>query len=431
MKPICLIQSPLATRSGYGDAARDIARHIIELDVYDVILVSLPWGSTPMTALDPVKDAELIKRIATIPVQLPRQPELYIQVSIPSEFQPVGKYNIGITAGIETNVCSLEWLEGCNRMDVIWCMSNHAKNVFQTTTVDQRNQQGQTVRQVKLERPIDVLHNCVNLGTFHPREVAEIPKTIRTELQSIPEEFVFLFVGHWLKGNVGEDRKNVGLLVKIFCEVFKDMPSSKRPALLLKTSGAGFSHMDHDAIMTKIQQIRASVTPNPPNVYLLHGDLTDEEMSGLYNHPKVKAHVNFTKGEGFCRPLLEATTSKKPIIASGWSGHLDFLDSENAILLNGTLTKVDPSVVWPGVIIEESSWFSVDTNMAATAMMAVYRNYDKFLPRAETLYKKTKENFAYPTIKARTKELLDKYAPQFQMVAPLSLPKLKKISLNT
>ena len=121
-KPICVIQSPLATRSGYGDFARDVAWHIIDLDLYDVKLISTPWGACPMNALDGTnaKDGELIKRVVVPPIQLPRQPELYIQITIPNEFQPMGKFNIGITAGIETNMCSKDCIDVCNLMDTVW-----------------------------------------------------------------------------------------------------------------------------------------------------------------------------------------------------------------------------------------------------------------------------------------------------------------------
>ena len=49
------------------------------------------------------------------------------------------------------------------------------------------------------------------------------------------------------------------------------------------------------------------------------------EMNSIYNHSKVKAMVSLTKGEGFGRPLLEFSLSQKPLIVSGWSGHMDFL----------------------------------------------------------------------------------------------------------
>lgn len=430
-KPLALIQAPYAVRAGYGDMSRDIIRHLIELGQYEVILISMPWGSCPMNALkanDP-KDMPLISRTLNPPFQLPRQPELFIQISVPNEFNKVGKYNIGITAGIETTVCSPEWLEGCNRMDVIWTISEHSKRVFEGTVLDQHDQQsGQLMRQFKLQVPIDVLHNCVDTNIFHKiNDPKELPVSVKSELDMIKEDFNFLFVGHWLQGDIGADRKNVGLLIKTFCETFKNKIGSNRPGLIVKTSGAEFSLMDQDEMLKKIRAIRDAVGVGCPNVYLLHGDLSEAEMNGLYNHPKVKVHVSFTKGEGFGRPLLEATQSRKPVIVSGWSGHLDFLNADESVLLGGELKAVDESAVWQGVIMREAQWFNVDVANASRAMQYVMKNYGKLLNGALTLAKKNKDKFGYDTIKQNTATLLEKYVPKFAMPVPMKLPKLRKI----
>jgi glycosyltransferase involved in cell wall biosynthesis len=429
-KPICVIQGPFATRSGYGDMARDIIRHIASLDRYDLKLVSMPWGACPTNALSEAnpKDAEIIKHIVPIPVQLPRQPELYIQISVPNEFQPVGKYNIGITAGIETTLCSVEWLQGMNRMDLILTISEHSKRILEGTTVEQRTPDGRVVGSLKLEKPIEVLHCCVDTSIFRRVEKKDIPFTILSTLKNVKEEFNFLFVGHWMKGNMGEDRKNVGMLVKIFCETFKGAPANVKPGLILKTSGAGFSIMDRESILSKIRSVRQSVGENCPNVYLLHGELTEDEMNGLYNHPKVKAHVSFTKGEGFGRPLLEATMSRKPVIASGWSGHLDFLNPDDALLIGGELKNVEPGAVWPGVILPEAQWFNIDPNEAAKALYHVFKNHGKHLDGAYRIARKNEELFSYQAIEKRTHEIIDARVPKFAVAVPMNLPKLKKVT---
>lgn len=426
-KPMCVIQSPFETRSGYGDMARDIIRHIIDLDLYDVKLVSLPWGATPMNALDPIKDVELINRIITPPVQLPRQPELFIQISVPNEFQPMGKYNIGITAGIETTLVSIPWIDGCNRMNVIWTISEHSKQVLLSTQAEERNQQGVVLSTKKLAVPVEVLHNCVHTDVFKTLNFKEMPESVEDMMLGVKEKFNYLFVGHWLKGNMGEDRKNVGLLIKIFCETFKQISSVHKPGLILKTSGAGFSILDREEILSKIKQVRGSVGAGCPNVYLLHGELTEEEMNGLYNHPKVKVHVSFTKGEGFGRPLLEACMSQKPVIASGWSGHLDFLTATESVLVPGALREVEPGAVWENVIIPQSSWFNIDPDAAANALMWTFRKNDEFVAQAKKLAATNRVKFSYDAIKQKTAELLARYVPAFAVEVPVALPTLKKL----
>lgn len=433
-KPICVVQAPFATRSGYGDMARDIIWHLIDLDLYDLRLVSAPWGATPMNALDGtnVKDQAIIRRILGVPIQLPRKPELYIQITIPQEFQVIGQYNIGITAGIESNLCSKPWIEGCNRMNTVWGISEHAARVLRETVVREMNPQGQMIRELKTTVPLEVLHNCVHTNVFRKVGGSEIETSVDDALSSIKEQFAFLFVGHWMKGGLREDRKNVALLIELFCKTFDKVPMVNRPALILKTSGADFSILDREEILNKIRNIRGSVGPNPPNVYLLHGDLNEVEMNSLYNHPKVKVHVSFTKGEGFGRPLLEASMSEKPILASGWSGQLDILNPEDAILIGGELKLIERGAVWENILIPESSWFNIDETFASKALMLLFKDYERFLPGAKKLAKANVEKFNYEVIKERLKALLDQYVPKFELPpdateVPLVLPKLKLV----
>lgn len=432
-KPLCVVRAPCQTRSGYGDMSRDIIRHIIEYDKFDVKVHSVPWGDTPMNALnaDVPKDKMILDRIIKPGEQL-KQPELYVTITIPTEFEKVGKYNIGITAGIETTVASAQWIQACNNMDLVLTISEHSKNVFHFSKYSQQDQSGKVLGQLEVTKPIEVLHNCIDNEIFKKLEYEfEVEQSIKETLENVQEDFCYLFVGHWLRGEFGEDRKNVAFLIKIFLETFKQIPEKNKPALILKTSNAGFSILDREEILSKIKHLKDSVPLEKgqtlPNVYLLHGELTDKEMNSLYNHPKIKAHVSFTKGEGFGRPLLEASISGKPVIASGWSGQLDFLDKDNALLIGGELKPIHESSVWDGVLIRESTWFAPDTNQCANAMYAVFKNYSNFKKKATTLAKENKKKFSYETIRQRTFEILDKYVPEFPKEIKLVLPTLKKL----
>lgn len=436
VKPILIFQSPIATRSGYGEISRKLARILLDLNTFDIRFLSTPWGNTPANALDGTLplDQEIIKRIQQPPITTPRQPEIFIQVSIPNEFQSPAKYNIGFTAGIETNMCSEQWIEGCNRMNLVLGTSSHAIRSIQETVVHKHSPQGQQIGEVKTHIPMDVLPAFVDTKIFHKTDSADIPETVKSKLAIIPEKFAFLFVGHWLKGGLREDRKNVALLIKLFCETFSSVVAQNRPALLLKTSGADFSILDREEILQKIRAIR-DLIPNAPNVYLIHGDLSEEEMNGIYNHPKVKVFVSLTKGEGFGIPLLEASMSEKPIIASGWSGQLDFLNPKDAILIGGELKPIEPGAVWENILIPQSSWFNVDEEFTKKALNLVFKQYEKFLPGAIALAKKNKEKFGYEAIKTKTKSLLEQYLPKFDIPEEIpmkmpsldELPKLQKI----
>ena len=421
-KPVLVFQAPVGTRSGYGERSRDLVRALIALDKYDIKIINTRWGSTPMNALTD-KDDDIISRL--LMQQLQQQPEIYMQVTVPNEFQKLGKFNIGVTAGIETTICDASWIEGCNKMDLVLASSEHAKKVFESTEyqrIDQNTKQN--LGNLKLTTPVEVLFEGIRLDMFS-KEYTKEPN-IENLFKDIKEDFCFLFVGHWLPGAFGEDRKNVSGLIKTFYESFKNKQNP--PALVLKTSGGALSVMDRIEMINRINQIKASVDSKVvPNVYLAYGDFTEAEMNDLYNHNKVKAHVSFTKGEGFGRPLIEAAITSKPIIASNCSGHVDFLNAETSVLLPGTLTKVHKSAAWKGVINEDSEWFSVDLNIAAGFLKDVFKNYKSYTEKSRKTYHHIKTNFSFDAMKDKLDSILNSRIPEFPKMIGLNLPKLKKV----
>ena len=425
-KPTCLVTAPVATRSGYGAHSRDIVRSLIKLDRYDVKIWSVRWGNTPMNALnvDDENDKIIIDRILSTP-ELPQQPDLHIHIVIPIEFQPIAKYNIGITAGLETTACPPEWIQGMNRMNMNIVPANFVKDTLSKVQFDiQDDKTGQKQGILKNEKPIEVLFEGTDTNIF--KQTNEFSKEFVDEMGNIDEEFCFLYVGHWLQGRLGQDRKDTGMLVKVFCETFKNM--KKQPALVMKTSSASFSVIDRENMLNKIKDIKSQIKGKCPPVYLIHGDFTDEEMNELYNHPKVKAHVTFTHGEGFGRPLLEASISGKPVIAPRWSGHVDFLDSKYTIPLDGLLTKVQKGSFPDNFFVEGSEWFTVNYQKASTTLRNVYRSHKKYTANAKRLSTQNSKNFSLDAMTVKFGEILDKYVPQFPEQVSLQLPKLKKIN---
>jgi len=425
-KPLCLVTAPVATRSGYGAHSRDIVRSLIALDRYDVKIWSVRWGNTPMNALDKddPNDIPIIERLLSQP-NLSSQPELHIHVVIPNEFQPIAKYNIGITAGLETTACPPEWIQGMNRMNLNIVPSNFVKDVLGTVKFDiQNDQTGEKQGVLKNEKPIEVLFEGADTNIF--KKTNEFTKDFIDEMGKIDEEFCFLYVGHWLQGGIGKDRKDTGMLIKVFCETFKNM--KKQPALIMKTSSAGFSIMDRENMLNKINEIKSQIKGKCPNIYLVHGDFTDDEMNGLYNHPKVKAHISFTHGEGFGRPLLEASLSEKPVIASNWSGHLDFLDSKYSVLLEGAFEKVQKGSFPDQFFVDGSEWFTVNYQKASQTLRKIYRSYKKYTANAKRLSLNNSKNFSLDRMTEEFGKILDRHVPEFPKQVELKLPKLKKVS---
>jgi hypothetical protein len=425
-KPLCIVSSPVDTFSGYGARSRDFIKSLIKAkgDEWDIKLLSQRWGSTPFGFLNEsiTEEADLLSRI--IP-QMTVQPDVWFQITVPNEFQKVGKYNsIGVTAGIETTICDPSWIEGCNRMDLVLSSSEHSKTVFDNSKFEMKNQTtNKPEGLLELTTPVDVLFEGVDLDKYFKTNPSQTDLT--SNISKIKEDFCFLFVGHWLQGEFGEDRKNVSYMIKAFLEVFKG--KTKAPALILKTNSATTSIMDRNSILEKIEAVRKTTKGIIPNIYLLHGDLEDEDVNDLYNHPKVKAMVSFTKGEGFGRPLLEFTLSEKPVIASGWSGHIDFLDKEASILVGGELKNIHASAVIPNMLIAESQWFAPNDGQAGYALKEVFDNYKKYLPGAKKQASISKNKFSLDKMTERLAQILNERTKPIPVFIPLELPKLNKL----
>jgi len=392
-KHLLLFRGPVKSRSGYGSHARDVLESLYKMDFFDIIIDSCGWGGTPMTALN--KDNNFHQWIESrIVTNISQQPDVYIQ----------------------TTVAPKEWIDGCNLMDLVITTSVFSRDVLLSSVYNEVEKNTEKlVKQHKITKPVEILFEGVNTEIYND-------KYSGIDLE-IKEDFAFLFVGHWLKGDMGQDRKDVGMTIKCFAEAFKNQES--QPALILKTSSAVFSIKERENFRKKIETIVKGIE-NPPSIYLLFGELSDSEMNELYNHPKVKSMVSITKGEGFGRPLLEFSMTGKPILASNWSGHKDFLPIDKAVLIGGNLTDVHQSSQ-DKFIINGSKWFTANYDEFIAVMKLVYEKYDEFTEKSKSLKNDNMENFSSEKMKEKFESILKNY-----IIKPtekkLVLPQLKKIS---
>ena len=416
MKPLCVVSCPIDTFSGYGARSRDFMKALIQSKdkEWDIKIMPQKWGDTPWNFLS--QDDPLRQRFIG---GLEKQPEIWIQITVPNEFQPVGQFNIGISAGIETTVYPGEFIQGSNNMHLNLVSSEHSKNTALQTQFEKRDKNTDQVQGiVKLEKPIEVLFEGLDLDKYYKK-----PQNSGL-LKDIKEEFCFLFTGHWLQGSFGEDRKNVATLIKTFLETFSG-PGKKKPALILKCNSLNYSLLDREHIIRQINKIKKKIQGKLPNIYLLHGEMTDDEMNQLNNDNKVKAFVSFTKGEGYGRPLAEAAITGKPVIVSNWSGHLDFINKDYNILIGGELKNVHPSAA-NQFLLEQSQWFNINTDIAGRAMKDVFKHYKQYFEKSRKQTQYLKDNWSFDKMVEKLNLLLPKVeaAPQMQT---LNLPKLKKV----
>jgi len=420
MKPVCVVSCPIDTFSGYGARSRDFVKSLIKLkeEEWDIKIMPQRWGECPWNYLSP--NDPLRQRFIS---QLQNKPDIWVQITVPNEFQSVGNFNIGVSAGIETTIYPGEFIEGSNRMDLNLVSSNHSKQIALATQFEKRDKNTQQVVGIlKCEKPIEVLFEGLDLSKYNKN-----PQNSGL-LKNIKEDFCFLYTGHWLPGAFGEDRKNTGLMLKTFLETFSGT-GKKKPALILKTNHVNYSLLDREEILKRINVIKDQVSGKLPNIYLLHGEMTDDEMNQLNNDNKVKAFVSFTKGEGYGRPLAEAAITGKPVITTNWSGHTDFIHPDYNVLIGGELKNVHESAA-NQFLLKDSQWFNINTDIASRAMKDVFKNYKQYWEKSRKQTQYLKDNWSFDKMTEKLNSFLPKVeaAPQMQT---LKLPKLKKSEAKT
>ena len=359
MRKKVFFKGPLLTRSGYGEQARFALRALRSReDLFEIFIQPIKWGQTSwMSDMDEERvwiDNTIEKTIAYM--QNGGQFDMSFQVTIPNEFQKIAPINIGYTAGIETNKVAPEWLQkGNEQVDKIITISSHSKNVYQNTVAMAQNQQTGESFEYRLQTPIDY----ISYPTKNFDNLPEIELNLSTD-------FNFLTVAQF------GPRKNLANTIKWFVEEFHN----ENVGLVVKTNVAKNCLMDRHVSFNSLRGIVDNYPERQCKVYLLHGDMTDAEMHSLYKHNNIDAMLALPHGEGFGLPIWEAAYSGLPVVATGWSGHLDFLVDEEGrehfYNVAFDLQPVQQEVVWNGVLIKESMWAYAREQSAKEKMRLCY-----------------------------------------------------------
>ena len=394
MRTNVLITAPFKSISGYGLKSLDLVESIIELKPeWNIQLIKTKWGNNP--------DREYTKLDKYIIDHISHAPDVYIHIGMPDEMRNYGsEKNILFTSSTEVTLVPSEWIDKVNSIDLTVIPSNFNKQVFESTIYTDANE-----NQLKVNKPIEVLFEGYNEKIFDNK----VNSTF--DLSIVKEQFAFLSVGQYTGGQVfGQDRKNIGNLIRCFYETFKNKPN--QPALILKSNMGNHSKVDkynYEELIKNIQKTFNS--KNLPNVYLLHGELSDEQMNQLYNHPKVKAMVSLTRGESVGRPLLEFSITGKPIITPNHSGYLDFLDEKYYTLISGSLQQIHPTTAWKAMI-PESSWFEPNYGEFNFKLNDMFKNYKTYLKESKTGGDIIKRNFSKERMKLKLNQIFKDYVPE-------------------
>tara|TARA_R100001129_G_scaffold171479_4_gene141642 strand:+ start:1169 stop:2428 length:1260 start_codon:yes stop_codon:yes gene_type:complete len=376
-----LVRGPALTRTGYGEHCRFVIRALREVEGLDLYVMPVNWGESSWVWENNEERNWLDSIIHKTALygQQNGQYDMSIQVTIPNEWQKMAPINIGVTAGIETTKVAPEWLQKCNEMDRIITISEHSKNIFLDTVYEAVDRNTGQRLELKCKKNIDVVHYPVKKYDSLP----ELDLNLSTK-------FNFLTVAQW------GPRKNLGATVNWFVEEFIDNPDV---GLVVKTFLRGGCILDRNVIYSELQKSLSKYKNRKCKVYLLHGDLDDEEMHSLYSHDDINCLVSLTRGEGYGLPLFEAAYSGLPVIATDWSGHLDFLykptkDKKGKEKMKAHFAKVEynlqpvtPDAVWQGVIQKDSMWAYAQQGSYKMKLREVYKDYGRFKSQAKRLQK--------------------------------------------
>jgi glycosyltransferase involved in cell wall biosynthesis len=383
-----LVRGPALSQSGYGEHTRFVLRVLgTREDEFDIHILPTGWGETGWLALNDEERAWIDSRVnkATKHLQAELPYDVTIQITIPNEWQKMAPVNIGVTAGIECNKVSPVWLEKANEMSKVITISKHSKSGFDIVYHGRNNQTGR-VEELQCNTPVEVVGYPVK--TFD--ELSDLGIDLEYD-------FNFLTIAQW------GPRKNLQNLIRWFVEENID----QEVGLVIKTSLKNNSVVDREYAEKLVKSSIPDLPDRKCKVYFLHGDMAEDEIHSLYNHPKIKALVSLTHGEGFGLPLFEAAYSGLPIIAPGWSGQVDFLympfnskskknkNKKKAMFadVDYTISPISPEAVWPGVLEKETMWCYPTEGSFKIRMRQVRKNYDKWLKKAEQLQEWVLEEF--------------------------------------
>jgi len=368
-----LFWGPVLTASGYGEHARQLLRAILLFgQQFDVSVCGVKWGSTPFLT----EDDNFTKKIRELQDKFEEEKksgtkyDISVQVTIPNEFQKLAKVNIGVTAGIEVDRVSPEWIVKANEnVDLVVVPSKHS-----ATSFGQVVYKGDNGQELRLQKPMLVVPEGFDSNLFNVQRGPDDGAGIELEA-----DFNFLSVGLGLDKGMGEDRKNFSTLIKWFCETFA---GDKRVGLVLKLGLVGNSLMDFETCKVKIQQLRQMTGCGEfPRITLVHGRLSKEKLASLYKHPKIKAFVTLTHGEGYGLPIIEAAACGLPVLATNWSGHLDFLSlpdgKKRFVPLEHDLVEIPQSCVWERVMERGTRWANVREDDTKTKLKKVMLSPEK------------------------------------------------------
>jgi len=381
-----LIVGPLLSISGYGYHSRQVFDYFLNKKDVNVYSSILPWGNTSWLVNKEGENGlvgKIIDSAIDINNTFSNEYDLGIHIQLPNEWNTTfARKNIGISAYVETDICAQSWIKKTLSMNLVVVPSSFTKQVVLNSAKDESQKK-------ELNDKITVI--AEHYHSDFDKLDKESSKGLYDALEKVNTEFNYLSIGHLTSEDERCDRKNLIETLRYFCEQFKD---DKKVGLILKTSIGRSTTLDRNKTIEIFSSIIKQIKGDAeyPKIYILHGEMSINELYSLYTHKKVNCYLTLTKGEGYGLPLLESARCGLPIIATNWSGHLDFLNND-FLSVDYDLSFLPKEKIDNNIFVNKSKWAIVRKESVEKQLEYSYKSYEKIKEKSRKLKSEVVKNY--------------------------------------
>jgi len=353
-----IINAPIHSRSFYGMKSRELIKAILVLrPEWNIRIFNYDENNVRNDFID--NDIDFL-----IQSYDESTPDIWIQIGNPLEYIRKGIKNIGITYSYDFNPID-KFILGCDNMDLIVTYSKYSADMMQSfeRKIDANNS-------IKITTPIIILPEYSSIAC---NKALMDNKNNSTLLNDIDTPWNFIVDGYWETTDPidfgGRNKDNIGFIITNFLSTFSN--TDINIGLILKVHGNIPSNIDRINLEKKIAGYYNGVKGSNAKIYLINGDLNEEDTWKLYSDSKIKAMISIPQRSDTVHNEIEfAFSTGKPIIYSNYAAQKEYLSYKGNIEINGDIKQINGG----GPMIVDS--YSVELKLS---MYEMYHHYNDLM----------------------------------------------------